>query len=231
MIFLQLFLTFFEIGLFTFGGGYAMISLIRDKTLELGWLTEEELLNMIAVSESTPGPIAINSATFVGYRAAGVIGSACATFGVVLPSFVIILAISYVLDQFQQVRAVRYAFNGIRAGVLALLVNALWVLFRAESFSQALTIYSGMVNFSSIGLDSLNTIVYDGIISFPSIANYGCVFGIIAVLLGVVFFGTSSADLLTKFRQDKRTALVSALLFCVSILCLGRNSVFIYFNF
>ena len=119
----------------------------------------------------------------------------------------------------------------VRVFVTFLLVNALWVLFRAESFSQALTIYSGMVNFSSIGLDSLNTIVYDGIISFPSIANYGCVFGIIAVLLGVVFFGTSSADLLTKFRQDKRTALVSALLFCVSILCLGRNSVFIYFNF
>ena len=75
MIYLQLFLTFFEIGLFTFGGGYAMISLIREKVLAFGWLTEEELLNMIAVSESTPGPIAVNMATFVGSTQGGVLGS------------------------------------------------------------------------------------------------------------------------------------------------------------
>ena len=75
MIYLQLFLTFFEIGMFTFGGGYAMISLIRDKSLALGWLTEAELLNMIAVAESTPGPIAVNMATFVGATKGGILGS------------------------------------------------------------------------------------------------------------------------------------------------------------
>ena len=76
------------------------------------------------------GPIAINSATFVGYRTCGVLGAACATFGVVLPSFVIILAISYVLRQFQEITAVKYAFNGIRAGVLALLFKALWGMYK-----------------------------------------------------------------------------------------------------
>ena len=84
MIYLKLFLTFLEIGMFTFGGGYAMISLIRDKALALGWLTDEELLNIIAVSESTPGPIAVNMATFVGSTQGGVLGSIVATFGVVL---------------------------------------------------------------------------------------------------------------------------------------------------
>ena len=87
MIFLKLFITFFQIGLFTFGGGYAMISLISEKVTAYGWLTEEELLNMIAVSESTPGPIAINMATFVGSDQGGVLGAICATLGVVLPSF------------------------------------------------------------------------------------------------------------------------------------------------
>jgi chromate transport protein ChrA len=97
MIYLKLFLTFFEIGLFTFGGGYAMISLIRDRAVTLGWLAEEELLNMIAVSESTPGPIAVNMATFVGSTQGGILGSLAATLGVVLPSFIIILLIASIL--------------------------------------------------------------------------------------------------------------------------------------
>ena len=90
----KLFTTFFRIGLFTFGGGYAMISLIREKVIDFGWLGEEELLNMIAVSESTPGPIAVNMATFVGSTQGGALGSLIATLGVVLPSFIIILIIS-----------------------------------------------------------------------------------------------------------------------------------------
>ncbi len=127
----QLFASFFKIGAFTFGGGYAMIPLIQKEAVEeRGWVTDDDILEIIAIAESTPGPIAINSATFVGYRACGVLGAACATFGVVLPSFVIILAISYVLRQFQDIAAVQYAFNGIRAGVLALLVKALWSMFK-----------------------------------------------------------------------------------------------------
>ncbi len=127
----KLFCTFFKIGGFTFGGGYAMIPLIQKETVEKqGWITDEDILEIIAIAESTPGPIAINSATFVGYRTAGFWGAFAATLGVVLPSFVIILAISFVLRQFQQLKAVQYAFNGIRAGVLALLFKALWSMYQ-----------------------------------------------------------------------------------------------------
>ena len=123
---LTLFWTFFKIGAFTFGGGYAMIPLIQRETVEKhGWITEDDILEIIAIAESTPGPIAINSATFVGFRTAGVLGAACATLGVVLPSFIIISAISAVLSAFLEFRAVRYAFFGIRAGVLGLVIKAL----------------------------------------------------------------------------------------------------------
>ena len=123
----QVFFTFFRIGAFTFGGGYAMIPRIQNEAVEKHhWLTDDDILEIIAIAESTPGPIAINSATFVGYRAAGIWGSVFATLGVVLPSFVIILALSFVLEAFQGLPAVQYAFFGIRAGVLALLCKALW---------------------------------------------------------------------------------------------------------
>ena len=127
----QVFFSFFKIGAFTFGGGYAMIPLIQNEAVEKRhWVTDDDILEIIAIAESTPGPIAINSATFVGYRAAGVLGSVCATLGVVLPSFVIILALSFVLDAFQDLPAVQYAFFGIRAGVLALLCKALWTMYK-----------------------------------------------------------------------------------------------------
>ena len=122
MIYLKLFVTFFEIGLFTFGGGYAMISLIREKTLALGWLTEEELLNMIAVSESTPGPIAVNMATFVGSTQGGILGSLAATLGVILPSFIIILLISALIRSFLKYKGVQAFLGGVRPCVVALIL-------------------------------------------------------------------------------------------------------------
>ena len=122
MIYVSLFLTFFEIGLFTFGGGYAMISLIREKTLALGWLTEEELLNMIAVSESTPGPIAVNMATFVGSTQGGILGSLAATLGVILPSFIIILLISALIRSFLKYKGVQAFLGGVRPCVVALIL-------------------------------------------------------------------------------------------------------------
>ena len=127
----KLFLSFFKIGAFTFGGGYAMIPLIQSETVEKNqWVTDDDILEIIAIAESTPGPIAINAATFVGFRACGFWGSFWATFGMVLPSFVIITVISRVLQQFQELRAVRYAFMGIRAGVLALILKALWGMYK-----------------------------------------------------------------------------------------------------
>ena len=128
---LDLFLTFMKIGAFTIGGGYAMIPLIqREIVEEKKWIGENDLLDMIAIAESTPGPIAINSATFVGHQVGGFWGAFCATLGVILPSFVIITAISYVLKQFESLRAVKYAFMGIRAGVLALILKAFWNMAR-----------------------------------------------------------------------------------------------------
>lgn len=134
----RIFTTFLKIGAFTFGGGYAMIPIIQKEAVEKhGWVTDEDILEIIAIAESTPGPIAINSATFVGYRTCGVLGSVCATLGVVLPSFVIIYAISFVLRQFQELKAVQYAFQGIRAGVLALLCKALWGMYQKNTKNWA----------------------------------------------------------------------------------------------
>ena len=108
-----------------------MIPLIQKEAVERhGWITDEDILEIIAIAESTPGPIAINAATFVGYRTCGFLGALLATLGVVLPSFGVILSISYLLREFQQIKAVQYAFNGIRAGVLALLVKALWTMYQ-----------------------------------------------------------------------------------------------------
>ncbi len=128
---LTLFLTFLKIGAFTFGGGYAMIPIIEKEMVEKHkWIKSEDILDIFAIAESTPGPIAINSATFIGYKIGGVFGSFCATFGVVLPSFVIISIISLVLREFSDIKAVQYAFNGIRAGVLALIIKALVSMYK-----------------------------------------------------------------------------------------------------
>ena len=129
----SIFLTFMKIGAFTFGGGYAMIPLIQKEAVENHkWVTDEDILNVVAIAESTPGPIAINAATFVGYQVAGFTGAVVATLGVVLPSFLVILAISYVLQQFRDLKAVAYAFRGIRVGVLVLLLKALHKMFKAN---------------------------------------------------------------------------------------------------
>lgn len=126
---LSLFLTFLKIGAFTFGGGYAMIPLIEKEIVEnKKWMTEDDLLEVVAIAESTPGPIAINTATFVGSKIAGVAGAAAATLGVVLPSLAIICLISVLLKVFGNLKPVVYAFKGIRAAVLALIVKAVFTL-------------------------------------------------------------------------------------------------------
>ena len=125
MIYLQLFFSFLQIGMSSFGGGYAAMPLIREQVVSRhGWLDMGEFTNLITISQMTPGPIAINSATFIGYRTCGVLGSVAATLGVVLPSFVIILVIAFFLRRIMEYRVVQYAFFGIRAGVLALIVKA-----------------------------------------------------------------------------------------------------------
>ena len=124
-ILLELFLTFAKIGLFTFGGGYAMISLIEDVCVDRrGWITHDEMMDITVIAESTPGPIAINCATFVGYRRGGVLGAVLATFGVVLPSFVIIFLIAQVLDNFLAIPLIAHAFGGIKLAVGLLILDA-----------------------------------------------------------------------------------------------------------
>lgn len=126
----SLFTTFFKIGLFTFGGGYAMIPLIkREVTEQHSWLTEEEMFDIIVIAESTPGPLAINAATFVGSKLRGFKGALAATAGVVAPSFLIILAISQLVLQLEHVKLIQDAFFGIRVGVLVLIANACLSLF------------------------------------------------------------------------------------------------------
>ena len=129
VILLELFFTFFKLGARTFGGGYAMIPFVREQVLAHGWLTEEELLNMIAVSESTPGPIAVNMATFVGSNEAGILGSICATLGVVLPSFIIILIISALLKNFLKYNGVKAFLSGVRPCVVSLILGTAITLF------------------------------------------------------------------------------------------------------
>lgn len=124
---LKLFGVFFRIGAFTIGGGYAMLPLIQREVAEKrNWIDESVMLDIVAIAESTPGPIAINTATFVGTRVAGFWGAFAATLGTVMPSFIIISVLSKVLSAIMDIEAVKFAFNGIRAGVLALIVKALW---------------------------------------------------------------------------------------------------------
>ena len=121
---LELFLTFFRIGAFTFGGGYAMISVIENICVEKKkWITHEDLVNVTVIAESTPGPVAINCATFVGFRQKGIAGAVAATLGVVLPSFIIIWAISMFLDRFLEIAWVASAFRGIRIAVGILIID------------------------------------------------------------------------------------------------------------
>ena len=134
MIYLKLFLTFLKIGAVSFGGGYAMISLIRDDCIANGWLTETELLNFIAVAESTPGPIAVNMATFVGSSQGGILGAFLSTLGVVLPSFVIILLIASVFTRLLKYAGVKAVLGGIRPAIIALILGTAVIMFLSLGF-------------------------------------------------------------------------------------------------
>ena len=147
MIFFYLFITFFKIGLFTVGGGYAMLPFIQSEVLRLGWLTNEEIINFIAVSESTPGPFAINIATYVGAQmggefgiAGGILGSLCATLGVVLPSFLIILIIAAFFEKFKDNKIVVGCMSGLKPAVIGLIGSAVISIATTVFFPVAITV-------------------------------------------------------------------------------------------
>ncbi len=153
MIYWELFYTFFKIGLFTFGGGYAMLPLIQEEVLAHGWIPMEDLINFIAVSESTPGPFAINMATYVGTQMGataggmgtyigGLLGGICATLGVVLPSFIIILIVAKIFEQFKKNKLVKGAMSGLKPAAVGLIASAVvsmaLIVFVPDGFSTAI---------------------------------------------------------------------------------------------
>ena len=145
--YMSLFLTMMKIGLFTFGGGYAMIALLENEFVEKKkYIEKDEFLDMVAIAESTPGPIAINAATYLGYKHAGVLGSAMATVGVCIPSFVIIYIISLFFDAFLSFKLVEYAFRGIQVCVVYLIFSAgLKMLKQMKKTAFSITIVSAVV--------------------------------------------------------------------------------------
>ena len=124
MIYWELFQVFFLIGAFTFGGGYAMIAMVQQQVVSRGWMTAEALIDFIAIAESTPGPIAVNLATFVGAQMGGVLGSVCATLGIVLPSFVVILIVARCYGAFQRSKWVQGVMSGLKPAVVGLIASA-----------------------------------------------------------------------------------------------------------
>ena len=188
-IYLELFLTFLKIGVVSFGGGYAMISLIRDDCLSKGWLTESEIMNFIAVSESTPGPIAINMATFVGSSQAGVLGALVATAGVVLPSFIIILLIASVFTRLLKYAGVKSVISGIKPTVIGLIVGTSVIMFTNVIF--------GMENVGSNMYFDWKSLIILAIVAMiyylsPHVLKKPCspiILIIISGILGFLFFG------------------------------------------
>ncbi len=151
MIYLLLFLEFFKIGLFTFGGGFAMIPLVEEVVLKHGWLSESAFYNFIGVCESTPGPIAINMATYVGSMQGGLLGSVVATLGVVLPSFIIILIIASVLKKFTDNKYFKAFIKGVKPVVVALILSV-GVILLAKSL--------GYVSIHEFSPDLVNIIIF-----------------------------------------------------------------------
>ena len=140
MIFFELFITFFKIGLFTFGGGYAMLPLIQEEVLAKKWSTNSELLDFIAVSESTPGPFAINISTFLGSEMGGILGSVCATLGVVLPSFIVILTVAQFFEKFKNNDIVKGCMSGLKPAVIGLIGSAIISVGKEVFFPTGVTL-------------------------------------------------------------------------------------------
>ncbi len=185
---LTLFFTMLKIGLFTFGGGYAMIALLENEFVsKKKWLEKDEFLDMTAIAESTPGPIAINSATYIGYQKAGVIGSILATLGVCIPSFAIIYAISLFFDAFLSMTYVAYAFKGIQICVVYLILSAgLKMLKQTKPSAFNISIISGTL----VGMILLSILA----------VNFSTVFYIlISGTVGVVVY------LLGKLRRGNKS--------------------------
>jgi len=191
MIFLDLFVTFLLIGLFTFGGGYAMIPMIEETVVSKGWIASSALTDFIAISEATPGPFAINIATFVGNQTAGVLGAVCATIGVVLPSFVIIIIVAIILNKFLKNKFVGNALNRVKPIVLSLILSTAIVFFVKVMLYSGNAVYSANISFDKTSFTLLLIIsslliIYK--IKYKKSLN-PILLLVICAGLGIVFFG------------------------------------------
>ena len=172
-ILIELFLIFAKIGLFTFGGGYAMISLIENNCVKKKkWITHDEMMNITVIAESTPGPIAINCATYVGYKKAGIIGAIISTLGIVLPSFAVIYLISMFLDNFLEITLIANAFKGIKIAVGFLILDAAITMIKKmqkkilpKTFMVCSFVTMLIINIFSLDFSSIVLMLIAGVIS------------------------------------------------------------------
>jgi len=189
MIFLELFLTFLKIGLVSFGGGYGMIPLIREEVLASAWLTEDSFLELVAVAESTPGPIAVNMATFVGSSQGGVFGAFVATLGVVLPSFLIILLVAALARMFLMKPSVQAMLLGVRPAVVGLILATGVTMLLSSLFSLTAIGDPIVIDFRA-GIIFLVLVLFRLVLPQIGIKKVSPIFLIvISAVLGVVFYG------------------------------------------
>ena len=182
MIYLQLAFEFFKIGLFSVGGGMATLPFLMDLTTKYDWYTASELANMVAIAESTPGPVGINMATYAGYQAAGVAGSLAATLSLVAPALIIMIIIAKFLENFSENKTVKAAFYGIRPAVAALIGYAVWELLKIA----LITVENG-----SIEINYLNVVICLGTLCLLQIKKLGklhpLVWIVAGAIIGIVF--------------------------------------------
>ena len=189
MIYLKLFLTFLKIGAVSFGGGYGMISLIRDDCLANGWLTEGELLNFIAVAESTPGPIAVNMATFVGSSQGGALGALLATLGVVLPSFIIILLVAAAFKRLLKYAGVKATLAGIRPAIVALILGTALTMLLSLAFGIKSIHSTTSFDLRVLAVIAVISIIYFAYTKWKKKAPSPILLIVISGVLGVILYG------------------------------------------
>lgn len=189
MIFLDLFWTFFKIGLFTIGGGQAMIPMIMTNVVEKGWLEQTALIDFIAISESTPGPFAVNIATYTGIETAGIFGAVCATLGVVLPSVIIIVIVAKLLSGFMKRKAVGEVFTGVRSTVTGLLLSVFISLFLTMLLGITDIFHVGEVEPDYIGIVLFAIIFPMSFIKIKGKKMKPILLVLISAIMGIVCYG------------------------------------------
>lgn len=181
MILLELFLTFAKIGLFTIGGGYAMIPLIQEEIIRRNWLTLEGVIDILAISEMTPGPFAINASTFIGIQQAGIPGAIFATTGVITPSFIIVLLVARYFTKFKDHSLVQGLLTGIRPAVIGLIATATFSIMKSVFSITASSIFT-LVNLKSIVILGLV------LVGIYKLKIHPALMIIISAILGMLFF-------------------------------------------